>query len=80
MTAELKVRIPPHPKTGMGTGKDKKIWSEDIRRLFAEENAIFSTLKMKKKNGIQVKTWGHSSRKKKNSKKKLYYQTTQINL
>ena len=34
----------------MDTGKEKKTLSEDIRRLFAEENAIFSTLKMKKKN------------------------------
>ena len=45
--------------TGMGTGKEKKIWSEDISQLFAEKNAIFSTQKMQiKRTWIQVKTWG----------------------
>ena len=51
--------------SGMGTGKGKKTWSEDIRWLFAEENTIFSTLKMQQKKPpwIQVKAWGRPSLK-----------------
>ena len=46
----------------MGTGKEKKTWSEDIRLLLwgsggtAEENAIFSTLKKYFKSFFKKKT------------------------
>ena len=55
--------------SGMGIGKGKKTWSEDIRWLFAEENAIF----FHPENAtnpfpppppwIQVKAWGRPSLK-----------------
>ena len=39
----------------MGTGKEKKTWSEDIRPLMPKENAIFITLEsLKKKNRVKI--------------------------
>ena len=40
---------------GRGTGKEKKTWTENIKRLLPIENTIFFTLKIK---GIQVKAGG----------------------
>ena len=45
----------------IGTGKEKKNLSEDIRRLLPEETATFSILISRKKKEIQVKTGGGPS-------------------
>ena len=44
-----------HKFSGMGTGKEKKTWSEDISRLFLKRIQYFP---QKKKKWIQDKTWG----------------------
>ena len=58
--------------------RKKKTWSEDIRTLLPEENAIFSILESIKKNGFQLKTGGLPSLKVVRGLASKYRQQTKI--